>query len=282
MVAGRSAWPEDGRGRRRRLRARRRHGVPGLRARAGRRARCRSAACRGRGSALSGSMRRARSSSGGACHDWWRRMMLRLVLWVLFRAVRCALSERRQLRVNRRACNTDPRASQSRHDLTDMLEMTEADAGPTVTLQGPECPSRKAAPCRNQVVDALRTGMARAILACNRAGSLWRRLRSTARGRDVAGDSADRQGAFADRETALGGGADLCLSKPFSNAELNAVVGWMARRAGSAVRGVRVPPGAGPRRAVAVLVPDAIQDRDSDREAEAENPGEVPIRKAPQ
>ena len=163
MVAGRSAWPEDGRGRRRRLRARRRHGVPGLRARAGRRARCRSAACRGRGSALSGSMRRARSSSGGACHDWRRRMMLRLVLWVLFRAVRRALSERRQLRVNRPGLQHRPTGfGNPRHDLTDMLEMTEADAGLTVYAPGAGMPSRKAAPCRNQVVDVLRTGVARA------------------------------------------------------------------------------------------------------------------------
>jgi DNA-binding response OmpR family regulator len=55
-----------------------------------------------------------------------------------------------------------------------------------------------------------------------------RRLRADERGRHVPIIMLTARGRSADRESALGGGADLYLTKPFSNAELIAAVRRMA------------------------------------------------------
>ena len=55
-----------------------------------------------------------------------------------------------------------------------------------------------------------------------------RRLRADARGRSVPVIVLTAKGRVADRESALHSGADLYLTKPFSNAELVAAVRRMA------------------------------------------------------
>jgi len=55
-----------------------------------------------------------------------------------------------------------------------------------------------------------------------------RQLRTDARGRTVPVIMLTAKGRVADRESALGSGADLYLTKPFSNAELVAAVRRMA------------------------------------------------------
>ena len=55
-----------------------------------------------------------------------------------------------------------------------------------------------------------------------------RRLRADPRGRDVPVIMLTAKGRHADRESALGSGADLYVTKPFSNAELIAAVRRMA------------------------------------------------------
>lgn len=55
-----------------------------------------------------------------------------------------------------------------------------------------------------------------------------RRLRADARGRGVPVIVLTAKGRAADRESAMGSGADLYLTKPFSNAELIAAVRRMA------------------------------------------------------
>ena len=57
-----------------------------------------------------------------------------------------------------------------------------------------------------------------------------RRLRADDRGRHVPVIMLTAKGRAADRESALRGGADLYLTKPFSNAELVAAVRRMAGR----------------------------------------------------
>ena len=55
-----------------------------------------------------------------------------------------------------------------------------------------------------------------------------RQLRADARGRDVPVVMLTAKGRHADRQSALGIGADLYLTKPFSNAELVAAVRRLA------------------------------------------------------
>ena len=55
-----------------------------------------------------------------------------------------------------------------------------------------------------------------------------RRLRADARGRHVPVVMLTAKGRHADRESAFGSGADLYLTKPFSNAELIAAVRRLA------------------------------------------------------
>jgi DNA-binding response OmpR family regulator len=55
-----------------------------------------------------------------------------------------------------------------------------------------------------------------------------RRLRADDRGRSVPVIILTAKGQRADRETALGGGADMFITKPFSNAEVIAAVRSLA------------------------------------------------------
>ena len=57
---------------------------------------------------------------------------------------------------------------------------------------------------------------------------ILRRLRADARGRSVPVIMLTAKGQRADRATALGGGADLFITKPFSNAEVIAAVRRLA------------------------------------------------------
>ena len=61
---------------------------------------------------------------------------------------------------------------------------------------------------------------------------ILRRLRADARGRAVPVIMLTARGQRADRDAAEGGGADLFISKPFSNAEVVAAVQRLAGRRG--------------------------------------------------